>query len=462
MGKRGKCARRARQGQLGIPSLGKSKKRSRQFAKLEDKRQQDKEEKRDIEELKAKVRGNAVDEKAAKEPHSFVIHTGKVGRYVRRLERDIRRVMEPNTASQLKVTKRNNFKDFMVNAAPLGVSHMVVLTKSDQSVNLRIIRTPQGPTLRFRGIASNPGMPLIRKFPVENYTLMRDILAASKRAVIFQEQFRKSPLVVLSGFNQPEKKHLGLVQTVIQNMFPSINVDTVKLSTIRRTVLVHYNAEEDLIEFRHYAIKSVPSGISKSAKKLVQSKIPDLSKYEDISQFMLAPGQLSESEFEGEQVEVDLAQDLATRGCKKGQKTKIRLLEIGPRMTWKLMKVEEGVDEGEVLYHSYIKKSAKEIMKLRALVPQIRKRRLRHEKNVEHAVIRKLQSREERQKEEEKEFNEEKSKIIQKQNAVTGNTANDDRAAKEEQALQQKRPANDDEDSKPNVKKEPLKKRPKK
>lgn len=36
------------------------------------------------------------------------------------------------------------------------------------------------------------------------------------------------------------------------------------------------------------------------------------------------------------------------------------------------MKVEDGVDEGEVLYHSYIKKSAKEIMKLRALMPQIR------------------------------------------------------------------------------------------
>lgn len=80
---------------------------------------------------------------------------------------------------------------------------------------------------------------------------MRDILASSKRPVIFQEQFRKSPLVVLSGFNHPDKKHLALVQTVIQNMFPSINVDTVKLSTIRRTVLVHYNAEEDLIEFRH-------------------------------------------------------------------------------------------------------------------------------------------------------------------------------------------------------------------
>jgi len=42
---------------------------------------------------------------------------------------------------------------------------------------------------------------------------------------------------------------------------------------------------------KHYfllsSIKAVPAGVSKSTKKLLQSKIPDLSKYEDISDFML-------------------------------------------------------------------------------------------------------------------------------------------------------------------------------
>lgn len=51
----------------------------------------------------------------------------------------------------VQVMKRNNLKDFVVNAAPLGVSHLMVLTRSETAVTLRIIRNPQGPTLTFKG-----------------------------------------------------------------------------------------------------------------------------------------------------------------------------------------------------------------------------------------------------------------------------------------------------------------------
>lgn len=40
--------------------------------------------------------------------------------------------------------------------------------------------------------------------------------------------------------------------------------------------------------------------------------------------FYFSPGQLSESEYEMDQKEVKLSQDLTARGCKKGQKTNIR------------------------------------------------------------------------------------------------------------------------------------------
>ena len=39
----------------------------------------------------------------AKAPHSFVIHRGKTGKYVQDLSSDIRKVMEPYTATSLKV-----------------------------------------------------------------------------------------------------------------------------------------------------------------------------------------------------------------------------------------------------------------------------------------------------------------------------------------------------------------------
>lgn len=39
----------------------------------------------------------------------------------------------------------------------------------------------------------------------------------------------------------------------------------------------------------------------------------------------------------------------------------IRLQELGPRLTLELMKVERGLCEGEVLYHSYVTKTAEEV-----------------------------------------------------------------------------------------------------
>jgi ribosome biogenesis protein SSF1/2 len=43
-------------------------------------------------------------EELKRAPHSIVIHRGNVGRYVLELTRDFRKVMEPFTASSLKVS----------------------------------------------------------------------------------------------------------------------------------------------------------------------------------------------------------------------------------------------------------------------------------------------------------------------------------------------------------------------
>lgn len=41
---------------------------------------------------------------------------------------------------------------------------------------------------------------------------------------------------------------------------------------------------------------------------------------------------MSDSEFEGEQKEVELVQDLSARGCRRGQKTNIRFLKFGTKI----------------------------------------------------------------------------------------------------------------------------------
>jgi ribosome biogenesis protein SSF1/2 len=86
---------------------------------------------------------------------------------------------------------------------------------------------------------------------VESYVLSRDVLSSAKKPVHYQALFNHSPLVVTNGFGDPQKKHLLLVQTMIQNMFPTINADTVPLHTIKRALLVNYDAETDEIDFRH-------------------------------------------------------------------------------------------------------------------------------------------------------------------------------------------------------------------
>jgi ribosome biogenesis protein SSF1/2 len=60
----------------------------------------------------------------------------------------------------------------------------------------------------------------------------------------------------------------------------------VKLRNIRRRVLLNYDVSTKMIDFWHYAIKAVPVGLSKGVKKLVQSKVPNLGRFEDVSDFI--------------------------------------------------------------------------------------------------------------------------------------------------------------------------------
>ena len=59
-------------------------------------------------------------------------------------------VLEPYTATKLKARSKNVLKDFLAMAGPLGVTHILVLNKTKRGTNLRIARTPRGPTLTFR------------------------------------------------------------------------------------------------------------------------------------------------------------------------------------------------------------------------------------------------------------------------------------------------------------------------
>lgn len=44
-------------------------------------------------------------------------------------------------------------------------------------------------------------------------------------------------------------------------------------------------------------------------------------------------------------------------------------MEIGPRMSLELIKIQEGIDDGEVLYHKLVQKTTEEIVANRKAAP---------------------------------------------------------------------------------------------
>jgi ribosome biogenesis protein SSF1/2 len=81
------------------------------------------------------------------------------------------------------------------------------------------------------------------------------------------------------------------------------------------------------------------------------------------------------------------------------------LAELGPRLTMKLMKVERGFMEGDVIYHDYIKKAPEEVRALEAKAKAGRELKKRRREEQEGNVARK-----ERKMQEAKERKEERMK----------------------------------------------------
>ncbi|CAM8974989.1 unnamed protein product [Rhodiola kirilowii] len=246
---------------------------------------------------------------------------GKLPAVLRQLQMDLRKLMLPYTALKLKEKKRNSLKDFLNVAGPM----------------------------------------------VKDYTLAVDVARSQLRPRCPADLFKNPPLIVLSGFGTGEQ-HLKLATIMFQNIFPAIDINTVKLSSCQRIVLLNYNKETKLIDFRHYSIRLEPVGVTRRIKKFVQNhQVPDLRNLQDVSdllQRLIPPfpnfraGYGSESEGDDEAATVTLSNDL-NRVNRASTKSAVKLQELGPRMTLQLIKIEEGLCTGGVIFSEYdgVKKS---------------------------------------------------------------------------------------------------------
>ncbi|XP_026727183.1 protein Peter pan [Trichoplusia ni] len=318
-------------------------------------------------------------ENLVKAPHSFVIHRGQCSKDLMDLAKDFRKIMEPFTASQLKERKKNTIKDFVSISGYLHVSHMMVFTETELGSYMRMARLPRGPTLTFK---------------IHNYSLSRDVISSLRKQYVTMRAFQHAPLIVLNSFSG-EGMHMKLMATMFQNMFPTINITTVKLKNIRRCVLMNYNPSTKLVDMRHYAIRATPVGLNKGTKKMVQGKIPNLNRCKDMSEFFDKAGMLSESEFEDDpNAQVVLPQNLASRGAAAESKSAIRLFELGPRISFQLIKVEDGLMDGEVLFHELVEKTEEEKALIKKKREEKRRQKEKRKAQQEENVKRKQKEKE--------------------------------------------------------------------
>lgn len=326
------------------------------------------------------VRGALASEAENKIPRSLVIRRGKVESEVIELVADLRNLMKPHTAANFKEDAKNRKITLATYARELGntmgITHIMALSQNKSRLSLRIARTPLGPTLTFQA---------------KRFTLGRQIKAVQRRPHNSVKAFSTPPVVVTNNFGDATAApHVKLMRITFQNMFPAINVTTVKLNECRRVVLFNYmrrNVDEsktegeeggdEEVEMRHYAIRATPVGVDRKVRRLVEAKIPDLSRLEDISDYITgqtalgapappAPsGALSDSEPEDEQSHVVLPGKFRGKGNNKSQKSALKLIEIGPRLRLKLVKVERGLSSGDVMYHAFVTKTPEEVLELK-------------------------------------------------------------------------------------------------
>ena len=180
------------------------------------------------------------------------------------------------------------------------------------------------------------------------------------------------------------------------------------LSTCKRVVL--FNLESDgegghFIEFRHFGISARQRAVNRSIKKVINNKkVPDMSKFNDLADFILhnkGSGALSsDSELDDlPESKIVLPEDYQDK--KGGTSVSIKLHELGPRLKLRLLKIEEGLCRGNVVFHALVNKSKAEIKKQQDSLKN--KRELKERRKKESGKVReKKRKREKRRTKERK------------------------------------------------------------
>jgi ribosome biogenesis protein SSF1/2 len=352
---------------------------------------------------------------------ALILRRGKVGIYLQKLIKELRVLLYPYCAINLKESKKNSLKDFLQLVDMYNLSHMFAITNTEKNSYLKLAKMPSGPTLTFK---------------IDKYSLSGDIAEIMKNKRPLNKSFHHVPLIILNGFNTNKlskeyEEPVKVSSTMFQSIFPPLNLNELDIKLAKKVILMNLNTdgETPIFEMRHYDVDVEKKGSKKTISNILNNKKTDFSGYNNISEYILnQTGYTDASDNEGDNEVQLISERQKTQKIENNDKKKnslslqedqngeneeenvnakklkklsnfetkkiteessntIKLNEIGPRLNLDLVKIEEGFFKGNIAFHKIVKKSKKEILEKAKLLKEKKlekkTRREEQEKNVQ-------------------------------------------------------------------------------
>ncbi|UKJ90403.2 hypothetical protein MACJ_001336 [Theileria orientalis] len=338
-------------------------------------------------------------------PRIIVIRRGIVNYEVKQLAHNLRLMLSPNCATRLKEGSKQKLRDFTSVADVLGLTHLIVLSQSSNGTYLKIANLPHGSTLTF----------LVNKL-----SLMSDISNHLNNPHSFDSS-NNPPLLILNGFSSnfyrnksddsdSENGHsnidktMGYVTETLNKMIAPLDLTTTKIQNCKRAILFYKEKDTNNILLRHYSINLIDCNTSSQVKDLLSRKSMKnlINKETDFENIVNTEPREDDDENNStsfnsdtdEVVELDnmFPQNLIAKNkygveldpnemAETKNQIGIRLVEIGPRLSLTLVKVQDDTFTGSVKYHKFVSKTQEELEENKKLEPTIiNKRKLESER----------------------------------------------------------------------------------
>lgn len=156
-------------------------------------------------------------------PFSFVLNRGISCTNTINLTKDVRRMLEPYTATKLRELHNNGtIEDFVKASQAYDLSRLFIFDKCENELALKIAKLPNGPTLSFKVEDFTPAFAIDDSYNSDAY---RGVFCTTALVIL-------NNCISSENNNNKDKEkdnHMRMVVSTFQNMFPTFGEATVSI-----------------------------------------------------------------------------------------------------------------------------------------------------------------------------------------------------------------------------------------